>query len=272
MQGKVPGRRDDEEMVDNQELLAIELNIRREVLLRGGLKKMSFGRDGGRKRLVYRSGDTRKREVALTFDDGPDPVITRGILDVLRDQSVKGTFFMLGRNVERFPGTASRVASSGHEIGNHFYNHRVALHPPAVVKEITRAERAIREATGVWPGLFRPPFGANGKGFSREAYRLGYLTIKWSVNSGDWLGAEGDKIVRKVMRSARGGAIILMHDGDFGERRKGGQTVAAVEKLLGVLKEEGYRPVTVSRLLGFPPSEPRAKAEALPLPPGPEDF
>ncbi len=125
-------------------------------------------------RLGVRKRGPARAMVALTFDDGPDPVHTPRILDALAASGVRAAFFMVGRQVEAVPAVARAVASAGHDLGNHTYSHRHLwlLSPAASVAEVDRGAWAVAEATGLAPRYFRPPWGA----FNWAAYvRAGQL-------------------------------------------------------------------------------------------------
>jgi polysaccharide deacetylase family sporulation protein PdaB len=192
--------------------------------------------------------------VALTFDDGPNEPYTSQILKILKDNNVKATFFMVGKNVEFFPRSAKAVAEAGHAIGNHSYSHpMMVLETNARVRsEIGRAQKAILKATGRRPVLFRPPYGAHDSLILTQAEKLGYVCIQWSVSSKDWERPGVNKIVRNVTRRVHNGGIVLMHDGfklRHGADRS--QTVAALPEIIRFLREQGYEFVTVPELLGL---------------------
>ena len=131
-----------------------------------------------------------ERVVALTFDDGPRPPFTDAILDVLRDQGIVATFFVVGQNVERHPELARRIVREGHALGNHGWRHRAldSLSTQAAHDEIGRGTSAIRRATGVHPRILRPPFGALDqriRGRDGIAADHGQTLVMWSVQTRD---------------------------------------------------------------------------------------
>ncbi len=204
------------------------------------------------KQVVCCRGDPDLKEVALTFDDGPCEPYTERILDVLEKHNVRATFFMIGRNVERFPEIAKKVADAGHEIGNHTYAHSslVLNTPRRIAMELEKGEEAIRRWTGISTRMFRPPYGANTRWILTQALRRGYIITKWSVNAGDWGKASAERIVRRTLARVGNGAIILMHDGtSFRRNNHRWQTVTALPNIVDTLKSRGYRLVTVSELL-----------------------
>ena len=205
--------------------------------------------------LVYWHGDIGQPKIALTFDDGPNEPYTSEILDILKRYNVKATFFLLGKNVERYPDTARRIVKEGHAIGNHTYDHPYLLiQSNAHIKyEIKKAEEAIFKATNTTPYLFRSPYGVDASWIYRAVKEKGYVTIEWTVT-----GHNGrkemtpDKIVKNILDGVENGDIILLHDGNRlikGSDRS--QTVKALPAIIELLQQKGYQLVTVPQLLGI---------------------
>ncbi len=197
---------------------------------------------------------TEEKVVALTFDDGPSPVWTPQILDVLNKAGIKATFFMLGDHVLKYPDVAKRVAGEGHEIGNHTQDHHVLIYytPEELEKEIKDAEDSIRKVTGVTTNYFRPPKAWVTDKEKKKIKEMGYKTILWSLNSKDWVTFDDKYIIKYIMRNVRPGDIILFHDSGGTFSTEGGdrhETVLAVKRLAEKLKENGYRFVTITELL-----------------------
>ena len=208
-----------------------------------------------------RMGGRQTREVALTFDDGPG-VDTDDLLDVLERLRVPATFFMLGRNVPEFPQTMQRLIDSGMPIDDHSMDHpnlsQLSLGEQR--EQVAGAAQVIEDTGAAYPRLFRPPYGAYNQTTHDVLGRLRMLSVLWSVDSEDYTKPGVDKIVDNVVSAIHPGAIVLMHDGG-GDRT---QTIAAVEKLVPRLRRQGYRFVTVPRLLLDNPPEPDEQG----LPPG----
>jgi len=193
---------------------------------------------------------------ALTFDDGPSPDWTPKILDALKEENIKATFFMLGKHVEEYPEVARRVAAEGHEIGNHTYDHHVLVYykPEELDKEIKEAQEAIYKATGMITKYFRPPKAWLTSNEKKQIRSMGYETILWSLNSKDWVTFHDKQITSYILRHIRPGDIILFHDSGGVFRPEGGsrrQTVKTISRLAGKLREKGYRFVTISELLSL---------------------
>ena len=189
----------------------------------------------------------KTRKIALTFDDGPHPVLTPQILTVLSRYGVKATFFMIGKNAENYPETARQVAKEGHEIGNHTYSHcRLdRLNGKSLEEELNHCSKTLENVCGVRPVLVRPPEGGINAKVRNDLRQNGYGTVLWNIDTRDWEVKNTEKIVRSVLENVRGGEIILMHD-YIGHQSK---TPEALEKLLPELLARGFEPVTVSELL-----------------------
>jgi len=207
---------------------------------------------------VVSSVGVAERVVALTFDDGPRPPFTNAILDVLRDQGVVATFFLVGQNVERHPELARRIVREGHAVGNHGWAHRAldSLSTRAAHDEIGRGANAIRRATGVQPRILRPPFGALDdriRGPDGVAADHGQTLVMWSVEARDWGTRSPLEVAVGTLRKVEPGAVILLHDGG-GDRR---HVVTATRWMVGRLAKQGYRFVTVPQLLELARSDRR---------------
>jgi peptidoglycan/xylan/chitin deacetylase (PgdA/CDA1 family) len=208
---------------------------------------------------TFAGGLRGSRQIALTYDDGPNDPHTFKLLDVLAKHGVRATFFMIGRYVQQRPDIASAVAQAGHAIGNHTFTH-----PLLTFKSLaqTRAQlvdcrSALQDAVGEHSNLFRPPFGGRRPATLRIACELGLKSVMWNVTGYDWNAPPAALIERKVASQIRGGDVVLLHDG--GHRTMGanrGQTVIATENLIRRYKDEGYEFVTVEKMQagGHPPS------------------
>lgn len=193
---------------------------------------------------------TNRKVIALTFDDGPNPLYTTQILALLKRYGAKATFFVTGRQVQKYPNLAKLQVQEGHELGNHTYSHpkMSLLGANQIKEELAQTERAIMAATGQKPPLlFRPPGGYIDQSLVNVVRQIGYTTVLWSFHQDtqDWKRPGVRKIVRKVVNNASGGDIVLFHD--HGGNRI--QTIRALEQILRTLQKQGYRFVTVSELL-----------------------
>jgi peptidoglycan/xylan/chitin deacetylase (PgdA/CDA1 family) len=189
-----------------------------------------------------------ERIASITFDDGPNPHATPRILDVLKQEDVKATFFILGRHADRWPELVKRVADEGHQIGNHGYYHR-KLHrrtPGYVRNDLTLGTESIERACGVRPQVFRAPHGFRSPWVTPIARSLGQRTIGWSLGVWDSARPGADEIVRRALDGMRPGSILLLHDGDGydadGDRV---QTAEALPRIIDGLRSRGFRFVTL---------------------------
>jgi peptidoglycan/xylan/chitin deacetylase (PgdA/CDA1 family) len=191
---------------------------------------------------------SQKKVIALTFDDGPWPNTTSQVLDILKENKIKATFFLIGRNLKNFPQIAQQVVADGHALGNHTWHHwRRQMIEFAAAREIEDTAALMYKTTGVKTALFRPPNGFLSNGLADYARRRKEVVVLWSVDSGDWRGhgVSVEGLVNHVLEKAKPGAIVLMHDGG-GDRSL---TVQALPKIIEELTHRGYKFVSVPELL-----------------------
>ena len=196
------------------------------------------------------NGPSNRREIALTFDDGPWPD-TPQFLDILERKHVVATFFEIGEQISTYGeggAVERRMLADGDMIGDHTWSHPdVSGGGKFASDQILAAAGAIRGAThGFTPCLFRAPYGAVSGALISEARTLGFTTIQWNVDPRDWARPGTDAIYGNVVANAHSGAIVIQHDGG-GDRS---ETLAALPREIDTLRGEGYRFVTVTQLLG----------------------
>ena len=185
--------------------------------------------------------------VALTFDDGPHPVCTPQVLDILRRNGAKATFFVLGENAVRHKQILARAAAEGHEIGSHTWSHKslAKMGQDAIVDEMDRTAAVVQQATGKAPMVMRPPYGATNKQVvALLAGRYGTPSVLWDVDTADWKHPGVSVVVQRAVNGARNGSIILLHDIHA-------STVQAVEGVVRGLQARGFKLVTVSELIAM---------------------
>lgn len=191
-------------------------------------------------------GKTTRKVITLTFDDGPHPENTPQVLDVLKENNIRATFFLIGKNVEKHPEIVERMLNEGHTIANHTYSHSgqfPASSSRKVEQELAACDEAIEKVTGKRPLLFRPPFGVTNPIIGKAARKRGYMTIGWSIRSLDTIGSRSRQdVCDKVIDKLHPGAIILLHDrcDDAGTLLKG---------IIAAGKERGYSFVSLEELL-----------------------
>ncbi len=213
------------------------------VLFGGGLLSLYNNRSQPVMGQPVYHGDSRYKEIALTFNVFWGEEYIPGLLDILKENNVKSTFFMGGTWVKRFPDLTKRIHLQGHEIGSHGYSHPHpdSLSKSANIKEIEKAEGLIYDVTGIKPVLFAPPYGERGPAVLQAAEEAGYTTILWSVDTIDWQRPDPGTIVARVVQKAESGSIVLMHPTE--------PTVRALPEMIKSLREKGYSFVTVSGML-----------------------
>ena len=212
--------------------------------------------------------------IALTFDDGPSPVLTPKLLDLLAARHLKATFFVVGQNAADHPDILKRAVREGHEIANHSWSHPNLgkMSDEAVRRELQKTDDAIAAAIGKRPTLMRPPYGsitANQKKWIHQEF--GYRIIIWDVDPLDWKRPGPSVVTARILKETKAGSIVLAHDIHP-------PTIEAMPKTFDQLIEKGFKSVTVTELLGMAtpippkptptpsPSAPRAVAVPSPTP------
>ena len=214
-------------------------------------KKGGDGRKDDKKRpVLYFNGPRDKKRVALTFDDGPDWRYTDSILDILKREKVRATFFLVGRMAEQRPDLVLRMVREGHVVANHSWNHPnlTRLDSRRMSEEVDRTNRLISEITGRSPKLFRAPYGNLDRRVEEMICERDMIIVHWNVDTRDWAGRPTDRIVWTVRQQAGPGAVILQHTAG----RNLDNTVKALPRIIADLKKRGYEMVTVPELLGVP--------------------
>ncbi len=181
------------------------------------------------------------KKIALTFDDGPHPVYTEQMLEVLEEAQVPATFFLLGQNIEGHEELVKEIAEKGHLIGNHTFHHVqiTGLPKEKACEEIEETSQLIEELTGKGTEYVRPPFGTWNEGLESS---LDLIPVMWTIDTLDWTTQNVDSIVEHVVKNVGENDIILMHDSYK-------STVQATERIISLLKAEGFEFVTVDEVL-----------------------
>ncbi len=195
-------------------------------------------------------GNSSKKRIALTFDNGPEDIYTTKILDILRQKNVKATFFVLGEQTKTHPELLKQIHREGHAIGNHSWDHAQLpdLTNQQLIENIQSTTAEIEKITGVKTTLFRPPYGDIKDQQVATIHNLGYHSIMWTIDTEDWRGASAEDILSRVNQNVAPGGIVLQHT--FSEPGKLDGTVEALPQIIDQLRSQGYEFVTVPTLLG----------------------
>lgn len=196
------------------------------------------------------NGPGTKREIALSFDDAPDDNFTPKVLDVLKSEGVKATFFVVGNRIEKHPDIMKRIVEEGHILGNHSYNHAnlPKLSDAEFREQIIKTDQLICEHTGYIPNIVRPPYGNISEDQIKWLASQKKKVINWNVDSLDWKGLDAEEVKTNVLAHVSPGAIILQHSaGGTGQDLSG--TVVALPEIIRTLKNDGVKLVTIPELL-----------------------
>ncbi len=196
---------------------------------------------------AYCKKKTAEKEIALTFDDGPDAGYTPEILDILKRRNVEAAFFCIGSEVEKNPQLVDRMLTEGHLIGNHSYSHAYSFPMFGVKKmiaDVQRCENAITAVTRQPVRFFRPPFGITNPLVRKALKSFDYYIIGWNVRSLDTSIGDVDIIVKRVIKRIRPGSVLLLHD----RLPYAGQVL---EKILAYLSENDYKIKRVDKLFNI---------------------
>jgi peptidoglycan-N-acetylglucosamine deacetylase len=194
------------------------------------------------------SGNPRLPEIALTFDDGPNPPYTSQILAILQRYGVQATFFDIGSEAAAYPDLVQQETQQASIVGNHTWTHPpdlTSLPPKDVRAQLQSTSNEIEADTGMAPTLFRPPGGNYNGEVQSIAASLGLSTILWNVDPRDWSRPGTDKIIQNILDTTRNGSIIILHDGG-GDRS---ETVAALPVIITALEQRGFRLVTIPQMI-----------------------
>ena len=201
-----------------------------------------------------RTIDPTQPMIALTFDDGPGE-FTQQMLDILAENDVRATFFVVGTHMEVWPELVTAVHDAGHQVGMHTWKHENLNEQTDyyVLNNLTKCQEWIQNLTGEETKWLRPPYGITGSSTYYATRKLGLYIITWSVDSEDWLSRDPQKIYDKILQDVENGAVILCHDTYE-------PTLEAMRMVLPELKARGYQFVTVDELFSFYNEELRSNA------------
>ncbi|HKR03800.1 MAG TPA: polysaccharide deacetylase family protein [Bacteroidia bacterium] len=196
---------------------------------------------------AYCQKNTSEKEVAITFDDGPDKKVTPKILNTLREFNAPAAFFCIGNKIKGNESLLQQLYNEGHIIGNHSYSHDIwfdLFSAERMTKELTETGAKIQSVIGLQPKFFRPPYGVTNPNLRKAVNRLKYLTIGWNIRSLDTVIKDADKVFENVRGKIKPGSVILLHD-----------SVSASEivlpKLLHWLKENQYKVIRIDEMFNL---------------------
>lgn len=204
------------------------------------------------KTIFLLNGPSSKREVALTFDDAPDERFTPQVLDVLKSEGVKATFFVVGNRVEAYPEIVKRMIDEGHVVGNHSYSHAnlPKLSDADFRDQIMRTDQVIQSISGYNPTFIRPPYGNISENQILWLASQHKVIVNWNVDSLDWKGLNAEQVKTNVLAHVHPGSIVLQHAaGGIGEDLSG--SVQALPDIIKTLRNDGVKLVTVPELLNL---------------------
>ncbi len=190
------------------------------------------------------------KRVFLTFDDGPSKIYTSDILDILKKAQIKASFFICGKNLERYPEIGKRIAKEGHLMGNHTYSHSYFRALSGFLgKELIKTNDSIERITGVKTNSFRPPWGKTTPWLKKKLKGYGLKMVMWDIDAEDWKQPKARIIARDILNKIFSGAVILLHDGSgthlkFSRR----ETVLSLPLIIRHLQKNDYQFETVDKL------------------------
>lgn len=212
-------------------------------------------------RFVWR-GQTEKKLVALTFDDGPNEPYTSQIADYLHTEAIAATFFVVGANIDRYPGVVKKLVEQGHIVGNHSYHHQFRKYFTSsdYGPELMANQARITKDARVVPALFRPPWLYRTPLILKRAQREGYMAISGVFcHVFEIFQPKAERIAARALAKVKPGTILIFHDGFNARPANRTQTYEAIKLLVPMLKQRGYKFVTVDKLLSINPYQKESK-------------
>lgn len=191
------------------------------------------------------SGKTSQPKIALTFDDGPHPLYTPQVLDILKQNGIKAGFFLIGQNCKDFPYLVKRILDEGHTIGNHSFTHSKTIdfkNEKGWLEEIEKTDLEMEKIAGKKPRFFRPPYGVTTPHLATAIEKSKHLVIGWDVRSFDTSTKNPSKTIEKICKKVRPGSIVLLHDWHE-------NILPILEQLLPKLRDKNFTFVTVNELI-----------------------
>lgn len=194
-------------------------------------------------------GDAATKQIAITFDDGPNAAFTPRLLDLLYSEKTPATFFLIGKNIAGNEPLLDRMMKEGHVVANHSYEHSYWYslnNGQDMLKDLQRCDEAIYKVTGKTPALFRPPYGVTNPMVAKMVKNGNYHCIGWSIRSFDTQAKNAEQLLQKSLKGLSNGDIILFHDW-------GAHTIGILSAFIKEARHRGYTLVTADKLLGIQP-------------------
>lgn len=198
----------------------------------------------------YNNSKTAEKEIAITFDDGPHPIVTTKLINVLEKHQAKATFFCLGKNISANKSVAKSADQKGHILGNHSYSHHKwfdLFSAKKMAAEIDATKSEIERSIGKRPTFFRPPYGVTNPNLKKALEKSNMFSIGWSLRSFDTI-RDADKVLKKLKSKTKPGDIVLFHDTNE-------KIIPVIEEYLYWLKTNQFKVVSLDKLLNIPAYE-----------------
>lgn len=195
------------------------------------------------------SADTSKMQIAISFDDGPSTTYTPEILEILKHHKVQAAFFCIGKKIAENEALLKRVYEEGHIIGNHSYSHDLwfdLFSAGKMMEDLQKMSRVMKKVIGVEPRLFRPPYGVTNPNLKKAIRKGKFIPVGWSVRSMDTVIKDAGKLLEKVTRSLKPGAIVLFHDTSK-------STLDMLPTFIEHARQKGYSIIRLDKLLNLEP-------------------
>lgn len=193
--------------------------------------------------------DTTRKQIAISFDDGPAESYTPEILQILRQHQVEAIFFCIGHRASQEEDLLNRIHAEGHVIGNHSYSHHFwfdLFSSKKMIQDLKMMDLAVEEATGLKPKLFRPPYGVTNPNLAKAISKGGYTPIGWNLRSMDTVIKDETKLLQKVLKGVKPGSIVLFHDTSK-------TTVSVLSEFIRTVKGRGYEIIRADKMLNVKP-------------------
>jgi len=196
-------------------------------------------------KTIYQS-ETNKKNIAITFDDGPSDK-TEQVLEILKNYNIKATFFVVGKQIEKYKNVLQKIDEDGHIIGNHSYTHHFwfdLFSAKRMTDELAKTEQIIENVISKKVKLFRPPYGVTNPALNKVVIKMNYTTVGWSLKSRDTVIKDKNKISKRLQQKLKSGAVILFHD-------TSPEIIEVLKKFIEYALQSNYKIVRLDELLNI---------------------